>query len=180
MKIYTKGGDKGKTSLYDQTRVDKDSIRVESYGTIDELNSSIGFARSFIKDEKIREILYRIQRSLFDVAGELATMKPEEFPEKITEKDIKELETLIDEYLDHMTKEEKSMFIIPGSNRESGALHVARTVCRRGERRMITLKRESPVRDDLIKYINRLSDLLYTLARFMETQLSYVDFKGRE
>jgi cob(I)alamin adenosyltransferase len=176
MKIYTKTGDKGQTSLFDNTRVDKDSIRVESYGTMDELNSSIGLARSFIKDEEIRKILFDIQRSLFDVAGELATTKGEDFPEKITKTDIKKLEGIIDQYLDKMNEEEKSMFIIPGSNRESAALHVARTICRRGERRILTLSKEADIREDLIRYVNRLSDVLYTVARFLETNLSYVDF----
>ncbi len=180
MKIYTKTGDKGQTSLFDDTRVDKDSIRVESYGTIDELNSSIGFARSLVKDEEIRGILFDIQRSLFDVAGELATTKGEDFPEKIEEQDIKKLEKIIDHYLEKMTKEEKSMFIVPGSNRESAALHMARTICRRGERRMLTLGKEAKVRLELIRYVNRLSDVLYSLARFLETQLDYVDFKGRK
>lgn len=176
MKIYTKTGDKGQTSLFDDTRVDKDSIRVESYGTIDELNSSIGLARSFIKEEEIRKILFDIQRSLFDVAGELATTKGEDFPEKIKQEDIKKLEGIIDHYLEKMTKEEKSMFIIPGSNQESASLHVARTICRRGERRMLTLSKEADIREDLIRYVNRLSDVLYAIARFLETNLSYVDF----
>ncbi len=176
MKIYTKTGDKGQTSLFDDTRVDKDSIRVESYGTIDELNSSIGLARSFIKDEETRKLLFEIQRSLFDVAGELATTKGEDFPEKIEKKDIKKLEGIIDHYLEKMNKEEKSMFIVPGSNQESAALHVARTICRRGERRMITLSKEAKIREDLIRYVNRLSDVLYAIARFLETNLSYVDF----
>jgi len=179
MKIYTKTGDKGQTSLFDDTRVDKDSIRVESYGTIDELNSSIGLARSFMKDEEVRQILFDIQRSLFDVAGELATTKGEDFPEKIEKKDIEKLEGIIDHYLDRMNKEEKSMFIIPGSNRESAALHVARTICRRGERRMLTLSKEADIREDLIRYVNRLSDALYSIARYLETNLSYVDF-GKE
>lgn len=180
MKIYTKTGDKGKTSLFDDTRVDKDSIRVESYGTIDELNSSIGLARSYIKDEEIRTILFDIQRSLFDVAGELATPKGEDFPEKIEEKDIKHLEGIIDQYLEKMTKKEKSMFIVPGSNQESAALHVARTICRRGERRMLTLSREAKIRPEVIRYVNRLSDTLYALARFLETKLSYVDFNRHQ
>ena len=180
MKIYTKTGDKGQTSLFDNTRVDKDSIRVESYGTIDELNSSIGLARSFIKDEETREMLFDIQRSLFDVAGELATTKGEDFPEKIEEKDIKKLEGIIDHYLEKMNKEEKSMFIVPGSNQESAALHMARTICRRGERRMLTLSKEADIREDLIRYVNRLSDALYAIARFLETNLSYVDFKKEE
>jgi cob(I)alamin adenosyltransferase len=179
MKIYTKTGDKGQTSLFDNTRVDKDSIRVESYGTIDELNSSIGFARSFMKDEEIRKTLFDIQRSLFDVAGELATTKGEDFPEKIGKTDIKKLEEIIDRYLDRMNREEKSMFIIPGSNQESAALHMARTICRRGERRMLTLSKEADIREDLIRYVNRLSDALYAIARYLETSLSYVDF-GKE
>lgn len=180
MKIYTKTGDKGQTSLFDNTRVDKDSIRVESYGTIDELNSSIGLARSFIKEEETRKILFDIQRSLFDVAGELATTKGEDFPEKISEKDIKKLEGIIDHYLDKMNKEEKSMFIIPGSNQESAALHVARTICRRGERRMLTLSKEAEVRKELIRYVNRLSDTLYAIARFLETNLTYVEFEKEQ
>ena len=177
MKIYTKTGDKGQTSLFDNTRVDKDSIRVESYGTIDELNSSIGFARSFISEEEIRQILFDIQRKLFDVAGELATVKGEDFPEKIEEGDIKDLENTIDQYLERMTQEQKSMFIVPGSNQESAALHMARTICRRGERRMLTLSKEAKIREEVIRYVNRLSDVLYAIARYLETNLSYVEFK---
>lgn len=177
MKIYTKTGDKGKTSLYDNTRVDKDSIRVESYGTIDELNSSLGFARNFIDDEKINEIILKVQRELFDVAGELATKDSEKFPEKIDEKNIIELENIIDDYLSKMNKKEQFKFIIPGSNKGSAALHVSRTICRRAERRIVTLSRNDEVSPLVIKYVNRLSDVIYTLARYLETTLSYVDLK---
>lgn len=177
MKIYTKTGDKGKTSLYDNTRVDKDSVRVESYGTIDELNSSLGFARNFIQNEKINEIILQIQRLLFDVAGELATKKKEKFPEKINEEHIKNLENMIDEYLSKMNKEQQFKFIIPGSNKGSAALHVSRTICRRAERRIISLSRTEDVSEVLLKYVNRLSDVIYTLARYLETSLTYVDFR---
>lgn len=176
MKIYTKTGDKGTTSLFDNNRVDKDSIRVESYGTIDELNSTLGFARNFIEDEEIQEIIFNIQRELFDVAGELATKDREQFPEKIEESHIEKLEEIIDNYLDKMTEEEKSKFIVPGSNKGSSALHMARTICRRAERRITTLSREEKINPVLQKYVNRLSDVIYTLARYTETNLDYVDF----
>lgn len=177
MKIYTKSGDKGRTSLYDNTRVAKDSLRVESYGTIDELNSSLGFAKNFIEDEKVCNIIRGIQRKLFNLAGELATPDWESFPEKITEEDIEELEEKIDHFLDQMNKKEKSMFIIPGSSKDSAALHQSRTICRRAERRITALSGEADISPDLQKYINRLSDLIYTLARYLEADLDYVEFK---
>ncbi len=174
MKIYTKTGDKGQTSLYDNTRVDKDSIRVESYGTVDELSSSIGLARTFIDDKEIIDILLRIQRELFDVAGELATMDKEKFPEKINEEHVAWLEGVIDTYIQKIPNINK--FIIPGSSRASAALHVARTVCRRAERRIITLSKDESVSPILVKYVNRLSDALYAMARFLETDLILVNF----
>ena len=177
MKIYTKSGDKGTTSLFDNTRVAKDSLRVESYGTIDELNSSLGFAKNFVEEEEVYNIIRSVQRKLFNLAGELATPDWESFPEKITEEDIEFLEQKIDHYLDQMNKKEKSMFIIPGSSKASGALHQARTICRRAERRITTLAGEADISRDLQKYINRLSDLLYTLARYSEAELDYVEFK---
>lgn len=176
IKIYTKTGDKGQTSLYDGKRVDKNSTRVESYGTVDELNSNIGFARTFCEDADIKDILFKIQRSLFNVAGELATEDAESFPERVGEKDIQWLEQIIDHYLDLMNRDEVFQFIIPGSNPFCAALHVSRTVCRRAERRILTLTDEAPIRAELIKYINRLSDTLYTLARYSETELHRVAF----
>ena len=177
MKIYTKSGDKGKTSLFDNTRVAKDSLRVESYGTIDELNSSLGFAKNFVEDKKIYDIIRLVQRKLFNLAGELATPDWESFPEKITKEDIELLEEKIDYFLSQMNKKEKSMFIIPGSSKSSGALHQARTVCRRAERRITALAGDVDISTDLQKYINRLSDLIYTLARYSESELDYVEFK---
>jgi len=175
MKIYTKTGDRGETSLYDGKRVKKDDIRVESYGTIDELNSALVLARNFIEDQEIVEIIYGIQRELFNVAGELATENTDNFKGKVDETQIQALEKIIDDYLEKMPKMDK--FIIPGSNKASASLHVARTVCRRAERRILTFSREEDVSPLLIKYVNRLSDTIYALARYLESDLRYVDFK---
>jgi len=177
MKIYTKTGDKGSTSLYDQTRVSKDDIRVESYGTIDELNSHIGFARQFIDNEDIVTILLKIQRNLFNVAGELAMQDGTQFPERIQEQHIKELESIIDSYLNEMNKDQAFQFIIPGSSKASASLHVSRTICRRAERRMITLSASASISETVLKYINRLSDTLYTLGRYLENVPILVEFK---
>lgn len=174
MRIYTKSGDKGKTSLFDNTRVKKNSARVESYGTVDELNSSLGFAKNFVEDEEVYNIIHTIQRKLFNLAGELATLDGDSFPKRISEEDIDFLEENIDHYLSQMNKEEKSMFIIPGSSKVSGALHQSRTICRRAERRVVTLAEKESINELLLKYINRLSDLIYTLARYLETKLDYI------
>lgn len=173
MKIYTKTGDKGQTGLYDGSRIDKDSVRVESYGTIDELDSCLGLARNFIDDEDIINIIYDIQRELFDVAAELATIDKNKIRSKITEDNVKHLEETIDLYICKIPKIDK--FIIPGSNKACAAMHVARTVCRRAERRIITLSRHEEVDPVLIKYVNRLSDCIYSIARFLETDLKYVN-----
>ncbi len=175
MKIYTKTGDKGQTSLYDGTRVDKDSLRVESYGTVDELNSSIGFAMKFIEEDEIKEKLKKIQMRLFFVAGELATLEEGKYVYKIKEEDIAALEKIIDDYLPKISGVDK--FIVPGSSIAAAALHVSRTICRRAERRILTLKREEQVSDILIKFVNRLSDVLYTYARYLENDLTIMDFE---
>lgn len=175
MKIYTKTGDKGQTSLYDGTRIDKDSLRVESYGTVDELNSSIGFAIKFVEDEKIQESLKKIQMRLFFVAGELATIEEGKYKYKVKEDDIVALEKIIDDYIPKIGGGDK--FIVPGSSMAAAALHVSRTICRRAERRIITLKRNEEVSEILLKFVNRLSDVLYTYARFLESNLTVMDFE---
>ncbi len=180
MEIYTGSGDKGRTSLFDNTRVSKDSRRVESYGTVDELNSLLGFARNSIEDQEIASIIFKVQRDLFDLAGELATVDEGDFPEKITEENVEYLEEKIDAFLASMNEEEKSRFIVPGSSESSARLHMARTVCRRTERRIVSLTREAEIRQVLLQYINRLSDLIYTLARYLEASLDYVDFEKSE
>lgn len=175
-KIYTKGGDKGQTSLYDNTRVFKDSTRVESYGTIDELNCTLGFAKNFIDDENIVDNLNALQKELFYVAGELATVEKNKTIKRIEESDILRLEKLIDYYVSKSDNTPK--FIIPGSSKASAALHISRTVCRRAERRIVTLNRIEEVNPFLIKYVNRLSDLIYAMARFLEEKITLVSFNN--
>ena len=172
MKIYTKGGDKGKTSLYDNTRVFKDSIRVECYGTIDELNCSLGFAKNFVEDREIVDFINQIQKELFNVAGELATMDGSKYENSVKEEDVLRLEKLIDYYISK--SDATPSFIIPGSSKQSAALHISRTVCRRAERRIITLHKEEKINPLLIKYINRLSDAIYVMARFLEDKITFV------
>ena len=172
MKIYTKGGDKGKTSLYDNTRVFKDSIRVECYGTIDELNCSLGFAKNFVEDREIVDFINQIQKELFNVAGELATMDGSKYENSVKEEDVLRLEKLIDYYINK--SDATPSFIIPGSSKQSASLHISRTVCRRAERRIITLHKEEKINPLLIKYINRLSDAIYVMARFLEDKITFV------
>ncbi|MGI5998381.1 MAG: cob(I)yrinic acid a,c-diamide adenosyltransferase [Lutispora sp.] len=174
MRIYTKTGDKGKTSLYDNTRVDKDSIRVDCYGTIDELNCSLGFAKNFIDNNEIVQEVNKIQRMLFNVAGELATIDSSKFPQSIKEEDVQDLEKLIDNFIARSNN--TPQFILPGSSKASGALHMARTICRRAERRIITLSKEESVSPILMKYVNRLSDAIYAMARFLEDEVVLVEF----
>ncbi len=177
MKVYTKTGDKGTTSLYDGNRVKKDYIRVESYGTIDELNSSLGLCKNYVEEKVIKELLEVVQRKLFDVAGELATKDFNQFKSRVAEEDILFLETQIDHFTQLMDQE--NAFILPGSNLVSAHLHIARTICRRAERRMITLNDLEAISTTVLKYINRLSDFIYAFARFLESELTYIDFKAK-
>lgn len=175
MKIYTKTGDKGQTSLYDGTRIDKDSLRVEAYGTIDELNSSIGFAAKFVEDEYINKLLFKIQKRLFFVAGELATVEEGKFNYKIKEEDIEGLEKMIDYFIPKINQADA--FIVPGTSKASASLHMSRTICRRAERRILSLKKYEEVSDILLKFVNRLSDVLYAFARYLEDERIIMDFK---
>lgn len=164
--IYTRTGDKGTTSLLDGTRVRKNSIRVESYGTIDELNSLLGFGKHFVPEQDIVTKLHTIQRELFAVASELADPQGKAYASRLSDGEIQRFEAWIDEYVKKMDPAPK--FIVPGSSQASGILHVARTVCRRAERIMLTLDETEPVNPVIVKYINRLSDVLYTFARYLE------------
>ncbi len=173
MKIYTKTGDKGETALYGGTRVSKASARVESYGTIDELNAFIGLAKSEISDENIIAQLKKIQFDLFTVGSESATPVDKLFlangkprlPLVISEKDIEELEKWMDEMEEQL--EPLQFFILPCGGKAATSLHVARTVCRRAERALVFLNETEEVRPELIKYLNRLSDYLFVLARYV-------------
>lgn len=173
MKIYTKTGDKGKTSLYDGSRVDKDDIRVESYGTLDELNSYIGLCTNYAKDED-KKILRNIQIKLFAVCAELATKEERKYKTPITDDDISHLEKIIDSYIEKIDK--MDAFIVPGTSLISANLHIARTICRTAERRIITLSKAEKINPLLLKYINRLSDVIYAIARYNESELVYIKY----
>ena len=173
MKIYTKTGDKGETALYGGTRVSKASARVESYGNIDELNSFIGFAKSEISDEKVLAQLKKIQFDLFTVGSESATPTDKlmlangksRLSLMISETEIEELENWMDEFEKEL--EPLQYFILPGGGKSATALHLCRTVCRRAERSLVFLNETEEVRPELIKYLNRLSDYLFVLARYI-------------
>lgn len=174
MNIYTKTGDKGKTSLFDNKRVSKDSIRVESYGTVDELVSILGLAKNFIDDEKMYKQITEIQNKLFIVGATLATEDPSKVPHEIKEEDIIDLERAIDEYMGKVKK--PTGFIVPGSGKASGFLHVSRTICRRAERRIISLSEIARINPLVLKYVNRLSDLIYAMGRVLEEKEEKVKY----
>lgn len=173
MKIYTKTGDKGETALYGGTRVSKASARVESYGTIDELNSFIGVAKCEIIEEEILNQLKKIQFDLFTVGSESATPTDKltlangksRLALMITDTEIEELENWMDAFEKEL--EPLQYFILPGGGKSAAALHVCRTVCRRAERSLVFLSESEEVRPELIKYLNRLSDYLFVLARYV-------------
>lgn len=175
MTIYTKTGDKGKTSLFDNKRVFKDDIRVEAYGTIDELGASMGLAKNYVDDEEMYEYIYNIQNKLFTVASILATEDPSKIKYHIEEKDIDDLEKIIDVYMGRLG--DPTGFIVNGSDKKSGHLHVARTICRRAERRIITLSGIAEINPLVIKYVNRLSDVLYAMARYSEEKQVNVKYE---
>lgn len=166
--IYTKTGDRGQTDLYGKERVWKDSLKVDTYGTVDETISNIGMAYALSQNEKVRESLHKIQRRLFILGAELASddVGKVRLQGKINEQDISSLEEDIDYCVSIIG--EQHQFVVPGENQVSSALHVARTVARRAERMMIRLSREEELRPELIRYINRLSDTLYAFARLEE------------
>jgi cob(I)alamin adenosyltransferase len=173
MKIYTKTGDSGDTGLFGGGRVSKDDPRVEAYGDVDELNAVLGLARSAELMPRIDEVLVPIQRDLFSIGALLATPDREKMQQhltkaRISEERIAELEHAIDACDREL--EPLKAFILPGGTQKAAALHVARTVCRRAERRVIHLQREVEIPQIVVVYLNRLSDLLFTLARFANTR----------
>lgn len=175
MKIYTRKGDTGETGLIGGTRVPKSALRVEAYGEVDELNAILGWIRATLTDETIRQELVQIQRDLFVVGAQLADptghagQKPVPDSDRGAEKAglyegrVQELESIIDRY-DSVLSPLRT-FILPGGSEGGALFHLARAVCRRAERRMVALSQNAPLSPMLIPYMNRLSDLLFTLAR---------------
>ncbi len=160
-KIYTRTGDDGTTGLGDGSRVDKDSLRVNAYGTVDEANSCIGLLLASELPSDVRDLLVRIQHQLFDLGGELCIPGHA----AIFEADIDALEAHLDHYNDNLPALKE--FILPGGGDAAARCHVARTVVRRAERDTVSLSRQEVVRPQAIRYLNRLSDLLFVLARVL-------------
>lgn len=166
MRIYTRTGDQGQTMLIGGPRVDKDIARVEAYGTIDELNAVLGLVRSEPLTAELDQVLARIQSELFEVGAEIASPDPVAMGTRtIGSPHVAALEGHIDRIAARLPPLRE--FILPAGTRPAALLHVARTVCRRAERRLVTLLRQNPteVSRVLVAYLNRLSDLLFVLAR---------------
>lgn len=174
MKIYTKTGDKGTTSLIGGTKVLKSHERIEAYGTVDELNSYIGLCRDLIDDKNIKSLLQEIQDRLFTVGSSLACDPEKETKLKIP--DIKETDVhLLEAEMDKMDEQLEALqqFILPGGHPTVSHIHIARCICRRTERLVVNLLLNGEEHENLIiKYINRLSDYLFTLSRYVAKQLN--------
>jgi cob(I)alamin adenosyltransferase len=160
-KIYTRTGDKGETGLGDGSRVDKDSLRVEAYGTVDEVNSAVGLVLAAELPAPVRDCLTRVQHELFDLGGELCmpgyTLVPDSY--------VEGLEASLDTFNEDLPPLKD--FILPGGSEAAARCHVARTVARRAERRVISLSHNEAVNEASIRYLNRLSDLLFVIARVL-------------
>lgn len=167
MSVYTRTGDKGKTSLYAGKRVLKSDKRIEAIGSVDELNSAIGVAISEISGQEYQVSLKQIQNDLFDIGGALAN--PSSKLEQLTDR-VAHFEKTIDKLEKELPRLEN--FILPGGGKLGALLHFARTIARRAERRVIDLSLENKVQDEIIVYLNRLSDLLFMFAR-------YINFKEK-
>ncbi len=174
LKIYTKTGDKGTTSLIGGTKVPKSHLRIEAYGTVDELNSYVGLCKDLLTDIQGRNILLEIQDRLFTIGSSLACDPEKELKVKIpdlNEDDIRLLENEIDRMSE--TLPPMKSFVLPGGNATVSHLHIARCICRRAERCCVRLEFEKEqVESIIIKYLNRLSDYLFVLARYTSLQLN--------
>ncbi len=169
MKIYTKEGDGGETGLYGGQRVWKDALRVETYGTVDECNALLGAALTLIEDAEAREVVTRIQGELFEVGADLATpLARGEAAGRVGAEATARLEAEIDKFEAELPP--LRHFILPGGSPGGAALHQARAVCRRAERRLVTLGQAEPVNPEVARYLNRLSDHLFVLARLVNSR----------
>lgn len=167
LKIFTKTGDSGETSLFGGKRVSKDTLRIEAYGTVDELNAVLGMCRSFNTVQEIDGILQLLQDRLFTLGADLAT------PDSVNSQAIKRIQSSdaedLEQAIDHISGKIEPLknFIHPGGNRPAAVIHYARTVCRRAERHVVRLAHEEEINKQVVVYLNRLSDLLFVLARYV-------------
>ncbi len=181
MKIYTKTGDEGTTGLFAGPRVSKDHARIEAYGTVDELNASIGVARAHHPPTELDRVLVGIQNDLFAVGAELATVEPEKHGTHwIGGEEIGRLEAAIDDFEKQLPP--LTQFILPAGTAVSASLHLARGICRRAERRVVTLGNEAErtISRDLVIYLNRLGDLLFVLSRVANASAGLPDEAWRK
>jgi cob(I)alamin adenosyltransferase len=175
-RVYTRTGDAGMTGLGGGERIPKDSLRLEAYGTVDELNSVIGVAIAAGIDESMREPLFIIQQVLFNLGSDLCMLEEDKkrWPvPQVEPRHIEQLEQWIDGWNENL--EPLKSFILPGGDPASAQLHVARTVCRRAERLVVTLGREEKIGEQVLPYLNRLSDLLFVAARYQAKQSGHGD-----
>lgn len=180
MPIYTKGGDKGSTSLYDGARVSKDSLQVDVYGTFDELNANVSLADKFCQLPQNVQRLQWVETHMFFLQGEIATQHVETFQQHsrlITDEDVHYLEQIIDECTVHLPPVDS--FILPGSSLAGAQLHVCRTVCRRAERLLVTFMQTHVVRPEIERYVNRLSDFFYIIARSEDNEQRLTDIEDQ-
>jgi cob(I)alamin adenosyltransferase len=173
VKIYTKTGDEGETGLFGGGRVPKDDPRVQAYGDVDELNAWIGFAVAIHLPSFEAKVFEAIQRDLFTIGAELATPNAAKLRTSLEASTVSTLESVIDSYDGKLAPLKN--FILPGGSPKGAALHVARTVCRRAERAVVTLARAQQVNPLIVHYLNRLSDLLFVLARAVNMQAGHDD-----
>jgi len=176
VKIYTRGGDKGETSLIGGKRTSKSSARIDAYGSVDELNSAIGLAISFIDDKEVKGILEGVQNELFIVGSDLADPSYPENPNKtarVSDAMVKHMESIIDKYEEEIGSIQ--YFILPGGTKEASLLHLARGIARRAERAAVELSLSESVNPAVIVYLNRLSSLLFVFARLMNKRKGVKD-----
>ena len=184
MKIYTKRGDRGQTDLFGGDRVAKDHLRVAAYGDVDELNACLGVAAAASEQEDVRALVERIQSSLFDLGSTLATPNAAHREKSgvptVADGDVLELEGEIDRFESELAPLEN--FILPGGSAAAAGFHHARTVCRRAERSAVALDREDPLEEGVLRYLNRLSDLLFVVARAENRRagIADVEWVGRD
>ncbi len=170
MKIYTKLGDQGETSFLGKGMIQKDDPRIEAVGALDELNSVIGITLCFVEDERLRGVLTNIQNDLFTLGADLAGSEvvADTIP-RVTDKHIQDLEMIIDELEGKLGMPAK--FILPGGTVSSSFLHLCRTITRRAERTLVSVRGKARINDVMLRYLNRLGDLLYVLARQANKEL---------
>jgi len=182
MKIYTKTGDKGETGLFGGERVRKDSLRIETYGTIDELNSFLGLAIIEVADTSIKNILQNIQNQLFTVGADLSTPEIDKNKKlnitRTSEEFYLNAEKIIDKYESKL--DELKNFILPGGSKGAALLHICRTITRRAEREVVALDNKVKIGNNIIIFLNRLSDLFFVLARYENKVSNIPDIKWNE